>query len=158
MATLPQLLEEDIQEINSILEKYLKDSEATAGVVIDKGGFHIASSGKLDNLDTTTLGALASACFAATQQLAGLVQEPDFSCVYQQGNSNSIFIRNIGEYSLLVIVFTVAVGVGAVKYYAERIVDDLERQFQLAYQRDPENGLDLSLLNSADTSEFFRKK
>jgi predicted regulator of Ras-like GTPase activity (Roadblock/LC7/MglB family) len=156
--TLPQLIEEDIDKLNSILNGYLEESEATAGIVIDKGGFHITSCGSLGQIDITTLGAMASACYAATQQLAGLVEEPDFDCVYQQGNENCILIRNIGEYSLLVIVFTSKVGVGAVKYYAENIVDGLTKQFETAYERDPGSGLDLSVLNSADTSGFFKKK
>ena len=158
MATLPQLIEEDILAIDAIILKLLDDSEANSGTIIDKGGFHIASQGNTSGLDTTTLSALASASFAATQYIATLVEEDDFNCVYQQGEAQSILIRNIDEYSLLVVVFSVEVGVGAVKYYAEKAVEEIAFQFQLAYERDPDEGLDLSIMNIADTSSVFRKK
>lgn len=158
MPTLPQLIEEDITSIEATILRLLDDSEATSGIIIDKGGFHIASHGNTAGIDTTTLAALASASFAATQHIATLVEEDDFNCVYQQGEAQSILIRNIDEYSLLVVVFSAEVGVGAVKYYAEKAVADIAYQFQVAHDRNPEEGFDLSMMNLADTSGVFRRK
>ena len=38
MATLPQLLEEDIQQLDDALRDLLKQSDGTTALVIDKGG------------------------------------------------------------------------------------------------------------------------
>lgn len=158
MSTLPQLLEEDIRTLEEILDNLLKDTEASAALLVDKGGFHIVSRGQLTGLDTTTLGAMASASFAATQHIATLVREEDFTSVYQQGEFQSILIQNVDAYSLLVVVFSVDVGIGVVKYYAGRFVNGIAEVFAVAYQRCPEEGFDLSVMNLADTSDVFRRK
>ncbi len=45
MATLPQLLEEDIQRLDDALRDLLEQSDATTALIIDKGGFLITSQG-----------------------------------------------------------------------------------------------------------------
>ena len=56
------------------------------------------------------------------------------------------------------IIFPANVSVGAVKYFAIRACGRIARQLEVAQERDPEGGLDLSVLNVADASEFFVKK
>jgi len=41
MATLPQLIEDDIQRLDEALREFLISADATAALVIDKGGFLI---------------------------------------------------------------------------------------------------------------------
>src|SRR5947208_16509232 len=118
MATLPQLIEEDIREIDGALNDLLTKSEATSALVIDKGGFLITQCGEVRRFDFTTLGALAAAMYAATQAIASLVSEINFSSVYQQGENFSILLQNVDEHCLLVIIFKPQISVGADKYYA----------------------------------------
>jgi predicted regulator of Ras-like GTPase activity (Roadblock/LC7/MglB family) len=158
MHTLPQLLEEDIAALDVSLRDLLRKTEAGTAFIIDRGGFLITQQGQAEEMDTTTLAALSSASFAATQSIAGLIGEQDFSSVYQQGEKNSILVINVDEYSLLVIVFPASISVGAVKYYAPVTIKKVAMQMKLAHQRDPESGLDLSVLNIADTSVLFQKK
>jgi len=157
MPTLPQLIEEDVQEFIRILEDLLLKTEATVALVIDKGGFLITQCGA-DHFDTTTLAALSAASFAATQGIANLVDETNFSSVYQQGESFSLLVLNVDEYCLLAVVFKAQISVGAVKYFGNAIVDQIATQMKKAHTRDPESGLDLSMLNMADPSAVFRKK
>ena len=117
MSTLPQLLEEDIAAMDVSLRALLKKSEASTGIIIDRGGFLITRQGDEDGLDVTTLAALCSNTYAASQMIAELIGEGNFSSVYQQGESNSILVVNVDEYSLLVVVFPASVSVGAVKYF-----------------------------------------
>lgn len=158
MSTLPQLLEEDIAALNVSLRELLRKTEANTALIIDRGGFLITQQGDFEELDCTTLAALSAASFAATQSIAGLIGEADFSSVYQQGVQNSILVLNVDEYSLLVVVFPASISVGAVKYYAPVALKKVGLQMRLAYERDPESGLDLSVLNIADTSVLFQKK
>ncbi len=157
MSTLPQLLEEDIAALDVSLRDLLRKTEADTALIIDRGGFLITQQGQFEELDTTTLAALSSASFAATQTIAGLIGEQDFSSVYQQGERSSILVINVDEYSLLVIVFPATISVGAVKYYAPVTIKKVAMQMKLAHERDPESGLDLSVLNIADTSVLFKK-
>jgi predicted regulator of Ras-like GTPase activity (Roadblock/LC7/MglB family) len=158
MATLPQLLEEDIQRIDGILTEYLDRSDAATALLIDKGGFLITHQGDSRRFDLTTIGALASGAFLANQTIANLVHEDDFDSVYQQGEKHSMFVTNVDEHCLLMVIFPSKTGVGVVKYHATETRKQIAAQLQIAQARDPENGLDLSVLNLADPSELFRRK
>lgn len=157
MFTLPQLLEEDTQQIDSILRELLKKSDASLALLIDQGGFLIASHGDPGSFDLTSIAALSSGAYMATQTIAGLVEETSFSSVYQQGEKHSIFITAVDEQCQLVVIFESRVGVGVVKYYSAAITERIAAQMQVAAQRDPDGGLDLSVLNVEDPSELFRR-
>jgi len=155
---LPQLIEEDMREIDGALGDLLTKSEATSALVLDKGGFLITQCGDTRRFDTTTLGALAAAMYAATQGIASLVGEIDFSSVYQQGENISLLVNNVDEHCLLLVIFRAQISVGAVKYYALGTIAQLAQQLRAAQARAPDEGYDLSVLNMADSAEFFRKK
>ncbi len=158
MATLPQLIEDDIRRCDEILRSFIASTDATAALIIDKGGFLITRQGDAHDFDLTTIGALASGAFMANQTIAGLVNESSFDSIYQQGENYSMFVINVDEHSLLVVIFKSHSGVGVVKYYAASAVKRIARQLKIAKERAPEAGLDLSVLNVAETGQFFRKK
>jgi predicted regulator of Ras-like GTPase activity (Roadblock/LC7/MglB family) len=158
MATLPQLIEEDIQRIETELRELLTQSDATTALIIDKGGFLISSQGDARQFDLTTIAALASGAFMANQTIANLVHEENFNSVYQQGEKYSMFAICVDEHCLLAVIFKASVSVGAVKYYALPAVKRIATQLQIAQERDPGGGLDLSMLNLADASEMFKRK
>ena len=155
---LPQLIEEDMREIDGALGDLLTKSEATSALVLDKGGFLITQCGDTRRFDTTTLGALAAAMYAATQGIASLVGEIDFTSVYHQGDNISLLVNNVDEHCLLLVIFRAQISVGAVKYYALGTIAQLAQQLRAAQARAPGEGYDLSVLNMADSSDLFRKK
>jgi predicted regulator of Ras-like GTPase activity (Roadblock/LC7/MglB family) len=158
MATLPQLIEEDIHELDRALQELLLKCDGSAGLIIDKGGFLITQVGQARHLDTTTLAAMSAASFAATETIASLVNETNFSSVYQQGESHSLLVLNVDEFCLLTIVFRAEVSVGAVKYFAVSTAEQVAKQLKKAQRRAPDAGLDLSELNLADPTPLFRRK
>jgi len=158
MATLPQLLEEDIHRFSVVLQELLKHTEASTALIIDKGGFLITSEGNADEFDLTTIAALASGAFMANQTIANLVHETNFNSVYQQGEKHSMYATCAGEETILVVIFEADKSVGVVKYFAEPVVEKIVEQLKIAYDRDPGEGLDLSVLNVADTTGVFKKK
>ncbi len=158
MATLPQLLEEDIQRFDDVLRELLERSEAATAIVIDKGGFLITSHGDARRFDLTTIAALASGAYLANQTIANLVHEENFDSVYQQGENFSMFVTNIDESCLLMVIFPCKTGVGIVKYHATEARKEIATQLKTAQDRDPAAGLDLSVLNLADPSEFFKRR
>ena len=158
MATLPQLIEEDVQRLEDELRELLTQTDATTALIIDKGGFLISSYGDTRQFDLTTIAALASGAYMANQTIANLVHETNFNSVYQQGEKYSMFVLNVDEYSMLVVIFKAQVSVGVVKYFAVPASTRIAEQFQVAQQRDPGGGLDLSVLNMADASSMFKRK
>ena len=139
MATLPQLLEEDIQQLDDLLREYLRSTDALTALIIDKGGFLITYQGDSRQFDLTTIGALASGAFLANQTIANLVNEENFDSVYQQGEAVSMFATNIDEHCLLVVIFRALVGVGVVKYYASTVRERIAAQLRVALPRNSES-------------------
>jgi predicted regulator of Ras-like GTPase activity (Roadblock/LC7/MglB family) len=158
MATLPQLIEEDVRQLESIQRELLTSTESTTALVIDKGGFLISHLGDGNQFDLTTIAALASGAYLANQTIANLVHEENFDSVYQQGEKFSMLVVNVDQYCLLVVIFSANISVGAVKYFAARSTVRIAAQLQRAQERDPSGGLDLSILNVANPTEFFRKQ
>jgi predicted regulator of Ras-like GTPase activity (Roadblock/LC7/MglB family) len=158
MGTLPQLLEEDIQSLDGSLRELLEKSDATTALIIDQGGFLITSQGNARDFDLTTIAALASGAYLANQTIANLVHETNFNSVYQQGEKFSMLVVCVDEYCLLVCIFKASVSVGVVKYFAVPTAQRVAAQMTVAQERDPGGGLDLSVLNLADTADLFKRK
>lgn len=154
---LPQLIAEDVLELDKLLGELVARTEASSAMIIDKAGFLINQAGDFDQFDSTTLAALAAGSFAATQGMASVVSEPNFNSVYQQGENFSLLVQNIENDTLLLVVFAVHVSVGAVKYFANSSVLLLANQFLIARERNPDATLDLATMNMENSSEFFRK-
>lgn len=158
MATLPQLIEDDIQFLDETLREFIASADAIAALIIDKGGFLITHQGDAAEFDLTTIAALSSGAFLANQTIAGLVNETNFNSIYQQGEKFSLFVINIDDHCLLVVIFRSQSGVGVVKYYAAGAVQRIASQLTTAQERAPGKGFDLSVLNMADSESLFRKK
>jgi len=158
MATLPQLIEDDIERLDEALREFIISADAASALIIDKGGFLITHQGDAQDFDLTTIAALSSGAFMANQTIAGLVNETNFNSIYQQGEKFSLFVVNIDDNCMLVVIFKSQTGVGVVKYFAVPAVKRIACQLEIAQERSPGMGLDLSVLNVAETGQFFRKK
>jgi predicted regulator of Ras-like GTPase activity (Roadblock/LC7/MglB family) len=158
MATLPQLIEEDIRQVDEVLAEFLNQADLLGALIIDKGGFLITHQGNTGDLDLTTIGALASGAFMASQTIAGLVNEKNFNSTFQQGEKFSLYILEVDSECLLAVIFCSATGLGLVKYYGNTAAAAIARQLGLARERNPAGGFDLSMMNLANPGELFRKK
>jgi predicted regulator of Ras-like GTPase activity (Roadblock/LC7/MglB family) len=158
MPSLPQLIEDDVREIDAALRDLLVNTQATAALVAAEGGFVIFQHGDLSQFDPTVLGALAANTLSATQAIAGVLSEPNFSTVYQQGDHFSILISQLSQLHSLITIFPATVSVGAVKYFAAFAIQTIAAQLARASERAPGQGLDLAMLNMADSSQLFRMK
>src|SRR5260221_12507572 len=157
MATLPQLFEEDVQKLDEELRGLLEKSDATTALIIDKGGFLIASAGDARQFDLTTIAALASGAYMANQTIANLVHETNFNSVYQQGEKFSMFVLSVDDYCMLVVIFKASVSVGLVKYFGAPAAEQIALQLLFSQERDPGAGRDLSVLTMAETSDLFKR-
>ena len=158
MPGLPPLIQEDVQTLDAALDELLLKSEATAALVIDKGGPLINQRGTVDRFDTTTISALAAGSFCATQAIAELLGEAHFAAIYQQGEHHSLLFCNIDENVLLIVIFKATLSVGIVKYYAADTVRRIMEQLQRAQLRSPDTSIDLVSMNVLDVSSIFRKQ
>jgi len=158
MATLPELLDEDVQEIETALKDFLTKSEATLALITAEGGFLVVQQGDIQKFDSVTLGALCANAFNAAQAIAGVLDESGFTHTYQQGEHFSLLVSGIDEHNTLVVLFPTGVSVGAVKYYIAPTISAIAALFRKAQQRPSNRGLDLAMMNLADSTDLFKRK
>ena len=90
--------------------------------------------------------------------MASLVNENNFTSMYQQGENFSTLMVNVDENSLLVVVFPTHLTVGSMKYYATPAALAIAQRIVVASERDPGKGIDLSDLNPSDVQALFKKQ
>lgn len=157
MAEVPQLLEEDVQQFTAALEELLTKSESNFALLVEKAGYLIHQCGDFKQVDTTNVATLASNAFNATEFMASMMGETDFSGMYQQGEKLSTLISKIDENFLLVVIFKAHLSVGAVKYFAASTIQRLATQLEISRNRAPGVGYDLIDLNTTDVGALFKK-
>lgn len=158
MGQFPQLHQDDIDLIDATLSELLKKSEANIALLVEKAGYLIHQCGNPQEIDTTTFATLGSNAYNAVQFMASLVNESNFSSMYQQGESHSTLMVNVDENSLLVLVFPTHLTVGSMKYYAGPAVRSIASCIIEASKRSPETGLDLSDLDARDVQALFQRR
>lgn len=157
MGQFPQLNQDDVDHINGVMRELLSKSEAHVALLVEKAGYLIHQCGNPDSIDTTTFATLGSNAYNAVQFMAQLVNENNFTSMYQQGENFSTLMVNVDENSLLVIVFPTHLTVGSMKYYANPAARAVADRIQVATGRG-DKGLDLSDLDPTDVQTLFQKK
>lgn len=158
MGQFPQLHQADIDAIDAALNELLDKSEANIALLVEKAGYLIHQCGKPAEIDTTTFATLGSNAYNAVQFMANLVNESNFSSMYQQGEAFSTLMLNVDENSLLVLVFPTHLTVGSMKYYAGPAVRSIAACIVAASERAPEATLDLSDLDAQDVQALFQRQ
>ncbi len=156
MSQFPSLNQTDIEVLDAVLRELLKKSEASIALLVEKAGYLIHQCGNPEQLDTTTFATLGSNAYNAVQFMASLVNESNFTSMYQQGENFSTLMLNIDENSLLVVVFPTHLTVGSMKYYAQPTVRSIADCIAAATLRG--DILDLSDMNPTDVQSLFQQK
>ncbi len=119
------IYEEEIDKIEKILNRLIKNSQAKCALLVDKDGHLITRQGFTHSLDTTALAALLAGSFASTKEIARLVGEPEFSVLFHQGKKDHIHICLVGERSILAVIFDDRTTIGLVRLYAKETSEEL---------------------------------
>ena len=155
MGAFPTLNQEDIDVIDKLLRELLQKSEANVALLVEKAGYLIHQCGNPEQLDTTTFATLGSNAYNAVQFMASLVNENNFTSMYQQGENFSTLMVNVDENSLLVIVFPTHLTVGSMKYYAGPAVRLIDERIKLSTARG--DTVDFSDTDTRDVQALFQK-
>ena len=127
------LQEPEFQRIRTVLDKLHKELRAALVLLISRSGQPVVISGSPKNTDCTALASLAAANLAATDGLANIVGEKDFSVLVHQGRRHSLFISDLLKRFSLVVVFDAKASLGLVRYKCKRtgvLLEDVIRSFQ----------------------------
>ena len=124
------LYEEEFHHLEEALRRLRQDANAKAVFLIDKNGQQIAAAGEIDQFDTTSLASLTAGNVAATDGLAKLIGEREFSVLFHEGQQDHIHISIVANRAILVVIFDERSSLGLVRLRVKRSSGDLERIFE----------------------------
>ena len=109
------MYEEEFNQIKQIISKLRLDANAKVVFLVDKNGQQIAAHGDIENLDTTSLASLTAGNVAATDGLARLIGEKEFSILFHEGEKDNIHISIVAQRVILVVIFDERSSLGLVR-------------------------------------------
>ena len=124
------LYDEEFQKIKDALGRLRQDSNANVVFLVDKNGQQIAAMGDMTNLDTTSLASLTAGNVAATDGLARLIGEKEFSILFHEGEKDNIHISIVAQRVILVVIFDQRSSLGLVRLRVRRATSELDRIFE----------------------------
>ena len=121
------MYEEEFVVIKQLLSTLRMDASAKIVFLVDKNGQQIADAGEVDLVDTTSLASLTAGNVAATDGLAKLIGEKEFSILFHEGRKDNIHISIVGQRLILVVIFDERSSLGLVRLRVRKASADLER-------------------------------
>ena len=130
--TLPDLVlyDDEFRKIKDSLARLASDANANVVFLVDKNGQQIAAVGDLTTLDTTSLASLTAGNVAATDGLARLIGEKEFSILFHEGERDNIHISIVAQRVILVVIFDERTSLGLVRLRVRRAMSELEKIFE----------------------------
>ncbi|MEM7051926.1 MAG: roadblock/LC7 domain-containing protein [Acidobacteriota bacterium] len=123
------LYEEEFQHLEEALRRLRHDAHGRAVFLIDKNGQQIAATGEIEQFDTTSLASLTAGNVAATDGLAKLIGEREFSVLFHEGLQDHIHISIVAKRAILVVIFDDRSSLGLVRLRVKRASSEMERIF-----------------------------
>jgi len=123
------MYEEEFNQIKQIISKLRVDANAKVVFLVDKNGQQIAAQGEIENLDTTSLASLTAGNVAATDGLARLIGEREFSILFHEGERDNIHISIVSGRVILVVIFDERSSLGLVRLRVKKASGELTEVF-----------------------------
>ncbi len=121
------MYDEEFERITQLLNRLRLDASAKIVFLVDKNGQQIAGAGEIDQVDTTSLASLTAGNVAATDGLARLIGEKEFSILFHEGRKDNIHISIVGQRLILVVIFDERSSLGLVRLRVRKASSDIER-------------------------------
>lgn len=123
------IYQEEYQKLEEVLRRLRTDSNARAIFLIDKTGQQIAAAGEIEQFDTTSLASLTAGNVAATDGLAKLIGEREFSVLFHEGKQDHIHIPIVAKRAILLVIFDDRSSLGLVRLRVKRASNEMETVF-----------------------------
>ena len=120
------MYDEEFQQIKTVISRLRNDANAKIVFLVDKNGQQIAAQGDIEKLDTTSLASLTAGNVAATDGLARLIGEKEFSILFHEGEKDNIHISIVGGRVILVVIFDERSSLGLVRLRVKKASGELE--------------------------------
>lgn len=129
------LYEEEFQRLEDALRRLRQESNSKAVFLIDKNGQQIAAAGEVEKFDSTSLASLTAGNVAATDGLAKLIGEREFTALHHEGQQDHIHISIVAKRAILVVIFDDRSSLGLVRLRVRRASIELDKIFDAMAQK-----------------------
>jgi len=122
------LYDDELQKMRVVLERLRMDANANMVFMIDRAGQEIACLGEQKQLDNTSLASLTAGNVAATDGLAKLLGEEEFSVLFHEGERDNLHISLVGKKAILLVIFDERSSLGLVRLrvrWASKALEDV---------------------------------
>ena len=123
------MYEEEYQQIKDTLQRLQVDSNSKIVFLVDKNGQQIAVQGDMRGVDATSLASLTAGNVAATDGLAKLIGEKEFSILFHEGERDNIHISLVAQRAILVVIFDEKSSLGLVRLRVKKASNELNDVF-----------------------------
>jgi predicted regulator of Ras-like GTPase activity (Roadblock/LC7/MglB family) len=127
----------DLEQIESLLKSFLRETSARCAALVDRSGRLLTALGDTGGIDQVTFASLAAADFAASDQLAVLLGESEFSSLYHHSDRQSMYLADVAGWAILAALFDRRTTLGMVRIKAKGVVGRLGRVFRELAERGP---------------------
>ena len=126
---------EEYERIREVIARLRSECNAKMVFLIDKNGQSICAQGEIDAIDTTALASLAAGNVAATDSLARLIGEKEFSILFHEGERDNLHISVVAGKVILVVIFDERSSLGLVRLRVKRGSTDLRTVLESVWNR-----------------------
>jgi predicted regulator of Ras-like GTPase activity (Roadblock/LC7/MglB family) len=126
---------EEYDRIREVIARLRSECNAKMVFLIDKNGQSICAQGETDAIDTTALASLAAGNVAATDSLARLIGEKEFSILFHEGERDNLHISIVAGKMILVVIFDERSSLGLVRLRVKRGSNDLRTVLETVWNR-----------------------
>lgn len=119
------ITEADHQRFSAVLKKLTLESNARLAFLLDKAGQQIAIAGNLAEIDATSLASLTAGNVAATEGVAQLIGEKEFTTLFHEGTRENLHISLVNNRVILLVIFDEHSSLGLVRLRVEQSSPEL---------------------------------
>jgi len=155
----PQMVmyEAEFNQIQTIVDRLVREANAEVVFIIDKNGQLIAAAGDTGDVDTTSLASLTAGNIAATGGIAKLLRENEFTTQFHEGERANIHIQLVGNRVILVVIFDNKTSLGLVRLRVKKASEQLNGIFEalIAKVDDPAREAPFAEITDDDIDNLF---
>ena len=118
-----------LDRCDDLLQKLKEVSGSSFLALITTSGQPITTASDTYHPETLSLASLAASSFAATQQLAGILDENEFTLLFHEGKALNLHVSQVNDQILLIVTFGHETQVGKVRLYTQRAIEVLRQIF-----------------------------
>jgi predicted regulator of Ras-like GTPase activity (Roadblock/LC7/MglB family) len=128
---------EDVRRLEELLSTFVAEAQAGCAILVDRSGRLLTAAGETAGMDRVTFASLVAGDFAASDQLASLLGESEFSSLYHQGDGRSMYLADISGWAILAALFDGRTTLGMVRLRSKAVVPKFASVFAEMAARGP---------------------